>query len=137
MKDSTKETSITFALVIAVGFMCGIFGFVAGLEKGKNESVERLLSIEKRLDSHHRIHLALVAHLNTFYEYVDVEWEIGSVEQDTIEWETIYGERSESTLDHSPIPPPAGLEAIIKRSVYQNLKKPRVVDTVRWEKTEE
>jgi len=51
MKESTKETLITFALVIAVGFMCGFFGFLGGMEKGRGDCVKTLMSIEERLDS--------------------------------------------------------------------------------------
>jgi len=128
MKDSTKGTLTVFALVIAVGLLCGGLGIIGGIAIGENKSVERLLSIERRLDLHDRIHLVLVGHINTFYEYVGVEGKIGSVEQDTIGWETVYGERSESILNHNPIPLPAGFGAIIERSVYWHLKKARVAD---------
>lgn len=37
MRGSTKETLKVFALVIAVGLMCGFFGFMGGVERGKNE----------------------------------------------------------------------------------------------------
>lgn len=137
MKDSTKGTLKVFALVIAVGLMCGGLGIIGGIAIGKNRAAERFLSIEKRLDLHDRIDSVLVASINAFYEYVGVKGKMGSVEQDTIGWETVYDKRSESTLDHDPIPPPAGFEAWIKRSVYWHLKKPRVADTVKWEKTEE
>jgi len=126
MTDSTKETLTTSALVIVIGLMCGGLGIIGGIAIGENRSVERFLSIEKRLDLHGRIDSVLVASINAFYEYVGVEWEIRSVKQDTVT--TLPGP---VILNHNPIPPPAGFEAQIKRSVYQNLKKPRVADTVK------
>lgn len=131
MKESTKETLKVFALVFGVGLICGLFGILGGIAIGENRSVERLLSIEKRLDLHDRIHLALVGHINTFYEYVGVKGKMGRVKQDTA-----TALPRPAIMDHDPIPPPAGFEAIIERSIYQNLKKPRVADTVKWEKTE-
>ena len=141
MKDSTKGTLTVFALVLGVGLMCGIFGFVAGIERGKNKSVERLLSIEKRLDLHDRIDSVLAASVNAFYEYVGVKGKIGSVKQDTAQ--AVKGDYVDSTsidllwpplMGSDPIPPPAGFEAIIERSVFQNLIKPRVVDTAQEER---
>lgn len=141
MKDSTKETLTTFALVLAVGLMCGGLGIIGGIAIGENKSAERLLSIEKRLDLHDRIDSVLVASINAFYKYVGVTGKMGSVEQDTIGWETIYGERREPTLDHDPVDPPVGLEAIIERSVYQKIERPGEwewnPEAKKWEKTEE
>jgi len=94
---------------------------------------DRFLKIESRLDSYYQIVSAFVVHINTIYDYLGVTGKIGSVERDTAT--ALSGP---VVMDHDPIPPPAGFEALIERSVYQKIERPikREWDpeTKKWEK---
>lgn len=109
---------------VFLALLCVFVVFLIGqqFQLATHESIfEKIVEcLEKNLEQNKaqgRINSLIVANINSIYEALDVEWETRPVEQDTIGWETIYGERSESTLDHDPIPPPAGFGARIERSI--------------------
>ena len=135
MKWYNLAEKMALVLVVLCGLACLFLGIFWGKSIGGRKAQiteQRFLSIESRLDVRALIDSVLITHINGIYEYLVVGMmeEIRSVKQDT----TI-----DSFWGPDPIPPPAGFEMRIKRSIYQKIKKPIKgewnPETKKWEKS--
>lgn len=122
MKSKTWKIALMVAVaIVAYTVFTGLM--LHNHTRTVNTHTRALNEVIDMLDRGNRIDSLLLAHLNGIYECLGVE--IRPLEQDTTDADYIYSESNINSLKPSttfyPIPPPAGYERRIKRSVNQNI----------------